>query len=193
VQRCVVDGALLDVGAGIGALAFELLQLGMTRATVVDASSAFLTAAAEEAMRVGRSDAMAFVHGDFLSVAAELPTADVVTLDRVICCYPACVPLLQEAARHAQRCFALSYPRGRWYVRAGMALENGKRRLRANPFRTFVHSPAEMERIIRESGFALVSRRHTWMWCADVYMRAVTDRDSDANGSSSVNFTSKAS
>jgi magnesium-protoporphyrin O-methyltransferase len=146
----------------------------MTRAIVVDASSAFLTAATEEATRVGRSDAMEFIHGDFLSVAAELTAADVVTLDRVVCCYPAWVPLLEEAARRARRCLALSYPRGRWYVRAGMALENGRRRLRANPFRAFVHSPAEMEHVIRESGFALVSRRHTWMWSADVYMRTET-------------------
>lgn len=174
LKRYTGGGLLLDVGAGIGALAFELLQLGMTRAIVVDASSAFLTAATEEAARIGRSDAMQFIHGDFLSLAAELPTADVVTLDRVICCYPACVPLLQESARHARRCFALSYPRRRWYVRAGVALENGKRRLRANPFRTFVHPPAQIEDIIRGSGFTLVSRRHTWMWSADVYMRTET-------------------
>jgi ubiquinone/menaquinone biosynthesis C-methylase UbiE len=82
------DGILLDVGCGIGALTFELLERGMNQAVAVDASAAYLAAASEEAARRGASAAIRFVPGDFLDVASSLPAAAVVTLDRVICCYP---------------------------------------------------------------------------------------------------------
>jgi hypothetical protein len=56
-------------------------------------------------------------------------------------------------------------------VRAGMALENGQRRLARNPFRTFVHPLALIEDCITRAGFELSSRRASWMWSADVYVR----------------------
>lgn len=167
-----VGGSLLDVGCGIGALTFELLNAGISSATGVDASTAYLRAASEEAARSGRSGAVKFVHGDFLKVAAQLSTATIVALDRVICCYPEFEPMLGAALQLAERILALSYPRDEWYVRAGIGLENSLRRLKGNSFRAFVHPAAEMRRLADSTGFRLVSRDGTLMWCVDVYMRA---------------------
>lgn len=173
----LVRGTLLDVGAGVGALTFELLARGVDSAIAVDASAAYLTAAREEAARRARLESTSFVHGDFVEVAARLPVADTVTLDRVVCCYPEHQPLLDQALRHAAHGFAFSYPRDRWFVRWGVRLENALRQLRSNPFRTAVHPVAEMERIIYGAGFELVSRSRTMAWSADVYMRAPNVRD----------------
>lgn len=167
----LLEGTLLDVGGGVGALSFELLDRGVARAVVVDASSAYLAVASEEATRRGRSAIIEFVHGDFIRVSDRLTSAAVVTLDRVVCCYPFYEPLLEQALRHAERGFALSYPRDRWYVRIGVWLENARRRWRANPFRTFVHSPSQMEALVERAGFQLVSRRRTLMWSADVFRK----------------------
>ena len=164
-------GTLLDVGSGIGSLTFGLLERGLTRAIAVDASSAYTDAARAEAERRGRADAIQFVHADFVAIASDLPHATYVTLDRVVCCYPSYEPLLDSAVRHADLCLAVSYPRAMWYVRLGVTLENGQRWLARNPFRTFVHPPARMERMIRQQGFELFSRRETWMWSVDVYRR----------------------
>ena len=71
---------------------------------------------------------------DFVEAASELPSASIVTLDRVVCCYPSCEQLLDVALGHAERCVALSYPRDIWYMRAGMMLENGQRWLARNSF-----------------------------------------------------------
>jgi 2-polyprenyl-3-methyl-5-hydroxy-6-metoxy-1,4-benzoquinol methylase len=46
---------VLDIGGGLGILSLELLDAGFSRAVVVDASSAYLAAASEEATRRGRS------------------------------------------------------------------------------------------------------------------------------------------
>ena len=166
-----LGGVLLDVGSGIGGLTFELLEHGVARAIAVDASPANLAAATEEAIRRGRVGNVQFVHGDFLDVAPRIPQATVVTLDRVVCCYPLYEPLLEESLRHAERCFAISYPRDVWYVQAAITLENAVRRIRGNPFRAFVHPAERMRRVIEGAGLRLASRRQTWQWSADVYLR----------------------
>jgi len=166
-----VNGTLLDVGSGIGGLTFELLEHGIERAIAIDASPANLAAATEEAARRGRTGAIRFVAGDFLDVARQIPPATVMTLDRVICCYPFYEPLLEESLRHAERCFAMSYPRDVWYMHAAVALDNAVRRIRGNPFRAFVHPASRMTRVIQGAGFRLAARRQTWQWSADVYLR----------------------
>jgi 2-polyprenyl-3-methyl-5-hydroxy-6-metoxy-1,4-benzoquinol methylase len=167
-DACAARRRLLDIGAGIGALTFELLQNGVSHSVAVDASPAYLEAARAEAARRGFQTRITFVQADFVRVARDLESADVVTLDRVVCCYPSYDPLLRDALRLANHCFALSYPRAKFYVKAVMALENGQRRLVSNPFRTYVHPPDAMERIIRDAGFTLATRSETWVWSADV-------------------------
>jgi tRNA1(Val) A37 N6-methylase TrmN6 len=171
VQSNSLGRSVLDIGAGLGSLAFALLERGASSAVAVDASSAYVEAAQQEATRRGRTDAIRFVLGDFVEVAPDLPPASTVTLDRVVCCYPAFEQLLSAALAHAEQGLALSYPRDTWHVRAAMAVENGQRRLVGNPFRTFVHPVASIENLITRAGFSLSSRRKTWMWTADVYVR----------------------
>jgi magnesium-protoporphyrin O-methyltransferase len=167
----VVDGTLLDVGSGVGGLTFELLERGVQRAVAVDASSAYLAAAAQEAARRDRRQAVEFVHGDFAEIGSTIPPASIVTLDRVICCYPAFEPLLKEALGHAERCFAYSFPKDVWYVQATIAVENGARWLRAKPFRAFVHPVDRMTQAIERAGFHPAAHRSTCQWFADVWVR----------------------
>jgi SAM-dependent methyltransferase len=124
-QSGALAGTVLDVGSGFGDLTLALLERGASSAIAVDASAAYVGAARDEAHRQGRSDAIRFVHADFVVAASELPSTSIVTLDRVVCCYPSCQQLLDAAVARTERCLALSYPRDVWYVRAGMALENG--------------------------------------------------------------------
>src|SRR5262249_11388777 len=165
------DGTLVDLGCGTGGLTFELLERGIERATAVDASSAYLAAAAQEATRRDRLQTVEFRQGDFLDVSSTIPPANVVTMDRVICCYPAFESLLNEALRHAEHHFAYSYPRDRWYVRAAIAGENAVRRFKRNPFRAFVHPVARMTLMIEGAGFRLAARRQSWQWAAEVWVR----------------------
>jgi hypothetical protein len=95
----------------------------------------------------------------------------VVTLDRVVCCYPSFTPLLEQSMRHAKRCVALSYPLDVWYMHAALGLDNGLRQLRGKPFRTFVHPVRRIVQMIERGGFALAGHRQTWQWAADVYVR----------------------
>ena len=167
----MATGTVLDVGAGFGALAFTLLGRGVTNAIAVDASSVYVEAARDEASRQGLANAIRIVQADFVEAADDLPPAGIVALDRVVCCYPSAERLLRAALGRARHCLALSYPRNVWYVEAGLRLDNGLRRLKRNPFRTFVHPKTTIEAVIAKAGFRLANRRETWTWSADVYVR----------------------
>lgn len=172
ILRAGSGNTVLDVGAGIGALSFELLVAGAERVTAVEAAPAYLAAAREEAGRRNVADRLELVHGDFVAVAGAIMPADVVTMDRVVCCYPAYQPLLEAALGRSRRLLALSYPRDRWYVRAAVAMQNLGRALFRNPFRAFVHSARGMEALLEQHGFLRMERRETLEWSADLYIRA---------------------
>jgi SAM-dependent methyltransferase len=163
--------SVLDIGAGVGVLDFELLADQVQSATLVDASPAYLDAARREAESRGLGDRVQCFVGDFTSLGPDIASADVVTMHRVVCCYPDQASLLSTAASHARRVLAFSYPRDRWYVRAWMAFENVRRRLFGNPFRTFLHRPRSMEAVVIEAGFRPVQRSRTLVWAVDVYQR----------------------
>jgi SAM-dependent methyltransferase len=161
VELGLSQGSLLDIGGGVGALTFELLDRGIRSALVLDASSAYVAATREEVGRTGRTKSETIVEGDLLELAGKLPLADLVTLDRAACCYPAYEPMFHESVRrHAKRAVALSYPRDVWFVRSGMWIDNA-RRARKSGFRAFVHPPAEMQQVIERAGFKLARRRTT--------------------------------
>ena len=57
-------------------------------------------------------------------------------------------------------------------MRAAIWLENAMRRRSRNPFRTFIHPPSEMMRIIERAGFELASRQLTTAWSSDVFVKS---------------------
>ena len=167
-----VRGAtLLDIGGGVGAISNELLRAGASRATVVDASPAYLEAAQAEAERQGYRSRIEYQYGDFVEVAPQIGPADVVTLDRVICCYDEMEALVSASAERAQRLYGVVYPRDTWWDRLGVSLANFACRVHGNPFRVFVHSPEAVDRIIRSKGLTRRFYRTTPLWQIIVYAR----------------------
>lgn len=165
------DADLIDIGGGIGAIHHELLEDVAREATHVDASSAYLKEARQEAERRGHSDRVQFIHADFTDVASEVPQADIVTLDRVVCCYPDFRGLLTAAADHSQRALAFTYPRETWYLQVALQIANLFQRLRRDPFRVFLHPVAEMDALLKEKGFRRVSFRRLFVWEMALYQR----------------------
>jgi hypothetical protein len=167
----VRGSTLLDIGGGVGAISNELLKGGVSQATVVDASPAYLQAAHDEAERQGHADRIEHHYGDFVEVAPRIPSADIVTLDRVICCYDGMEALVSASASKARRLYGVVYPRDTWWDRLGVSIVNFACRVRRNPFRVFVHSPEAVEGILRSEGFARRFYRTTPVWQVILYAR----------------------
>jgi 2-polyprenyl-3-methyl-5-hydroxy-6-metoxy-1,4-benzoquinol methylase len=171
LRRCPLEGRrLLDVGGGIGVISRELAATGVASATIVEASPAYLEVARREAGSQYGSPTQ-FILGDFAVIAGTLPDADVVTLDRVVCCYPDAEALLRQAAGRARQLLAFTYPRDRWYVRTLIVLENFWLRLTGKEFRAFVHKPEHMEAVLEAAGLVRSTRRETLVWTLDIYRR----------------------
>lgn len=163
--------SLLDIGGGVGTIHHVLLEAGVATAVHVDASSGYVAVASEEAERRGHSDRVRFVHGDFVAIADAVAAADIVTLDRVICCYPDMETLVSRAAERTRRVFGAVYPRDTRWVRFLLAIENFGERIRNTAFRVYLHSPAAIEARLRANGFRRVSRSRTIIWEIAVFER----------------------
>ncbi len=165
------EATLLDIGGGIGAIHHELLDDGVSHATHVDASGAYLRAAESEAARRGHAQHVDFIQADFTDVASTLPAADIVTLDRVVCCYPDFRSLLTAAAGRTKQVLALSYPRERWYTRLVIALMDSIQALRRDPFRVFVHPVVQMDDVLQGAGLRRVGLKRLLVWEVALYIR----------------------
>lgn len=162
---------LLDVGAGIGAVHHELLDGGVSRAVHVDASPAHLAAAREETLRRGHGDFVEFEGGDFVSIADRLSPADVVTLDRVICCFDDMHQLVSRSAQKARRFYGAVYPRDVRWMHVGMAVINLVQRVKRSTFRVFLHDPKAIDAELETAGLTRRSLRRTAGWEVVVYQR----------------------
>lgn len=165
------DIQLLDIGGGVGTIHHELLKDVAREATHVDASSAYLKEAKDESEKQGNSERVKFVHADFTDVASELPQVDVVTLDRVVCCYPNFRSLLENASEHSRKVIALTYPREMWHVRIMMGIINFMQKLRRDPFRVFIHPIQEIDNLLVTQGFQRVAGNKLFVWEMALYQK----------------------
>ncbi len=167
-----VEGkTLLDIGGGVGAISNELFKAGLLHATNVEASTAYLEAAKDEAERQGHADKVSQRHGNFVDLAADIPPADIVTLDRVICCYPGMQALVGLSAARAGKFYGVVYPRDEWWIKLGLAAQNLFFRLRQSSYRAFAHPTAAVEALLRSNGLKRHSFQKTIVWQVVVYAR----------------------
>ncbi len=162
---------LLDIGGGVGTIQHELLKAGVSSCFNVEASRAYIEAAKEEATRQGHADSISHLHGNFVDLATDVPQSDIVTLDRVICCYHDVNALVDLSSDIAGKLYCIVYPRNSWWTRIITALENLSLRIQRNPFRSFVHPTEVVEEIVRSKGFVRRFFREVGRWQVVVYER----------------------
>ncbi len=163
------QAALLDIGCGVGFLHQRLLEAGAATAVGVDLSAAMLEQAQAAARERGLEGRVRYLAGDFRDLAGGIEPADVVLLDKVICCYPDAEGLVRASLARAARLYAFTIPRGTWWVRAGAALTNLGLRLLRSSFRAYVHDPEQIDRWITAAGFRRRHEAQTLNWLTRVY------------------------
>ena len=164
-----VDGSVvLEVGAGVGAVHLALLAAGAASAVDVDASREYLAAARMAAERRGLAGRVDYRYGDIVELSADLPPADVVVLDSVVCCYPYVPALLEAAVRPGPRLVALTYPRDTWWMRIYMRVWNARRFVSGSPERYFIHRHRTVRDVLSRAGFREIysGRSPAWRVCA---------------------------
>jgi len=168
-------GTVLEIGCGIAGLLITLLRQGTVHATGIDASQGMIEKAKENAAGSRLSEQMEFFHGDFAAMESSISPAEVVILDRVLCCDSNPEMLIRQSASKATRVYAVSFPRDflpvRIFIKAGIAIA----KLFPFQFTPYYHEPELLCQWIEEQGFSAHYSRHTFLWQVLVYRRINAD------------------
>ncbi|HEX5588967.1 MAG TPA: methyltransferase domain-containing protein [Candidatus Limnocylindrales bacterium] len=180
LARTGVEGrTVLDIGGGVGAVHQQLLARGAARVTDVDASRPYLEAARSEAERLDLADRVRFEYGDFVTLAPGIEAADLVALDRVVCCYGDVDALVGLAAARTRRRLAITMPPDAWPVRAVFALGNAWYRLTRNAYRAYAHPQARVVAAARGAGLEPAGPpTSVGLWRLLVFERPILTADS---------------
>lgn len=163
---------VLDIGCGAGGVHHELLRRGAASHVVgVDASSAYVAAAQDNAAQLGLTEAVTYMHQDFAQMAETFAPVDVVIMDRVICCYPYLAQLLGPAAQRAQHYLALSFPIEAWWFRLGFRLIDVVLTLFRSRYHPYLHPHAEIVAIAQAAGFLPVHHDRVGWWQIMIFAR----------------------
>lgn len=164
VAQGVEDRTVLEVGGGIGAIQIELLKAGASRATSVELTPTYEEEARGLLEEAGLADRVDRKLMDFAQEAGQVAPADVVIMNRVICCYPDMPRLAGAAAGHARQVLVMSYPRYTWWTRIGLGTSNVMLRLLRREFHIFVHRPDRIIATSRAQGLEPVLDQSGVLW-----------------------------
>lgn len=163
-KRGIEGKTLLEVGGGIGAIEIELLKAGMAQAVNVELTPTYEAAAGELLGESGLADRVERRVMDFAEVGAEVEAADVVVMNRVICCYPDMPRLAGAAAERARDVLVMSFPNDRWWTRLGLTVANFGFRVIRLQFRVFLHPPALILAAVEQHGFRTKLNQRGLLW-----------------------------
>jgi magnesium-protoporphyrin O-methyltransferase len=110
-------------------------------------------------------------YGNFMEVAETIQPVDIVTLDRVLCCYPDLESLLGLSSQRAARVSGVVFPVDSWAMRVLARLFNTSLWLRRHPFRFFVRRTSTVDGLLRRNGFQRRFYHKTRIWQVAVYDR----------------------
>lgn len=163
-DRGVEGKTVLEVGGGIGAVEIELLKAGVTRAVDVELTPTYETAAGELLVESGLGERVERLVMDFAEAGSEVQPADIVVMNRVICCYPDMPKLAGAAADRAMGMLVMSFPNRRWWTRLGLTLANFGFRVIRLQFRVFLHPPALILAAVEQRGFKTRLNQPGLLW-----------------------------
>ena len=160
-----VDGlTLLEVGGGIGAIQIELLKAGLARAVSIELTPTYEQSAVELLREAGFEGRVERRVMDFVDAGVEIEAADIVVMNRVICCYPDLPRLAGAAADHARGLLVMTFPKERWWSRLIVWMANVGMAITRREFRIFVHPLAQILATGKEHGLELAVNRPGVFW-----------------------------
>jgi protein-L-isoaspartate O-methyltransferase len=165
-QEGLGGASVLEIGGGVGGIQIELLKRGAAHAVNLELSPAYDDEAdrlLREAGFEGRVDRRL---ADIAVEPEAVEPADIVVLNRVVCCYPDYERLLAAVAEHARRLVVFSYPPRNVVSRVVASGENLVFRILGREFRAFTHPPASMLAVLERRGFRRTFAHHALVWQA---------------------------
>ncbi len=162
---------LLDIGAGIGVVSNELRHSGLSEITHNDISSAYLSVFKDEFGDQLNGIKINLLQGDFVEASDEIEGADIVVLDKSICCYPHYRELVHSSASKAYTWYAFVIPRDKWWVKFVHYFGELRKSLKGDAFRSFVYPVDKIEEIVLEYGFTKYTQAYQREWHIAIFKK----------------------
>jgi magnesium-protoporphyrin O-methyltransferase len=174
IPAAAITGArrVLEIGGGIGAIQAELLLKGADSGEVIELVKAYEPYARRLATKLGLGGRTAFRVADLIADPGGAESADVVVMNRVVCCSEDGLQLTGVAAGLARRVLALSYPRSLAVLRWAEWLQQPFARLFRRRYRFYIHDSRALQRAATASGMHLLTSWHGLFWEYSVFERA---------------------
>jgi len=163
-DRGLEGASVLEIGGGIGDLQLEALKRGAASTLNLELAPGYEEEAARLVGEAGVEGQTERRLHDIANDPSSIKQADVVVLNRVVCCYPDYERLLGAAADHARRFLVFSYPPRNVLSRLMLGTQNLLFRFQRKEFRTFAHSPANMLAVVESRGLNQTYRHHPVVW-----------------------------
>jgi magnesium-protoporphyrin O-methyltransferase len=175
IQKRGVQGkTLLEVGGGVGAIEIDLLKAGMAKAVNVELIPTYEAAASDLLKETGLDNRVERKVMDFVEAGQEVEPADVVVMNRVICCYPDMPKLAGAAAEHAKDVLVMSFPNERWWTQLGLSFGNFGFGLFRVQFQIFMHPPDRILAAVEKHGFRTMFNDRGMLWQVVALERAAS-------------------
>ncbi|MFW9928658.1 MAG: methyltransferase domain-containing protein, partial [Candidatus Thorarchaeota archaeon] len=162
---------VLELGCGIGGLLFHMLDMGAKEVYGIDLSDTMVKNAQNLSKSLGFEAKTTFVKGDFTSDAKKLLSierADIVIADRVMCCSPVPLEILDRMISYDPKYLLIVQPRKNILYRALFRLRVKLRQLRLKVKSHNVQIPymgiKEYDKRCEDSGFKRVLQKFRYSW-----------------------------
>ena len=163
-QQGVEGRTVLEVGGGIGAIQIELLKAGAARAVSVELTPTYEEEAATLLRDQGLTDRVERRIMDFAAAGDSVPSADIVIMNRVVCCYPDMPRLAGAASDHTREVLVMSFPKRTWWLWVGLGLGNAILRAMRREFQIFLHPPKRILATSEQHGLRTIFDESGVMW-----------------------------
>lgn len=167
------DRTLMEIGCGVGHLHLTLLERGARSALGIELSPKMLALAKQWSNERAITDRVEYIEGDFMTLVDQLNPADIVILDKVICCYPDVEGLVGQSVGKTLQAYVFTIPRSRWLVRFGMSFLKFCLWLIRSEFRPYIHDLETINTIIESAGFKKFYHRTSFAWDTCAYAKVV--------------------
>lgn len=171
IGQDIAGTTLLEIGGGVGDLQVEMLKAGLGHAVNVELSGGYEDAAAELLQSEGLVDRVDRLLGDFVETRDEIEPADIVILNRVICCYPFMDRMVTAAQLKTRQMLGVVVPQDRWPSRVAVTIGNAVNRARGCDFRAFVHDMSAIESLAGSDGMVPIYSDSRLVWRGIVFAR----------------------
>ncbi|TAK62269.1 MAG: class I SAM-dependent methyltransferase [Bacteroidetes bacterium] len=160
IQGCTA----LEVGCGVGGLHLTLMQHGVDYATGIDISEGMIAGARQLARELGLEKRVTYHVGDIVNLNEHIREADIVLLDKVVCCYEQVLRLIEVSSKKSVRVFAFTYPNPNFLVKISFKGLIALGVLLKWKFRPYWHDWNALLHTLETYGFTQTYNNSTIMW-----------------------------